>query len=277
MKLTKEVILAALSNITLPNEGKSIVESGAIKNVHIFGTDVELDVEIQIPTLQYKKRVEVDCIKAIHDHAFEKSKVKVNLIVNAPKKTIEIKGKKVDSGEITSIEEILESGARIQEAGIIKKLLPDLKSEVVDVGIIQRMTTNGQSTRFKAIVAAGNENGYLGIGQGKSKQMRIAIEKATNQAFLNINPIKMGCGSWECKCDQKHSVPFKVKGKGGSVTIEIIPAPRGLGLVAGGKIKRLLELAGLKDAWTTAKGSTPTMGSTSKAVLDCLRQTFSQG
>ena len=92
MKLTKEVILAALSNITLPNEGKSIVESGAIKNVHIFGTDVELFVEIQIPTLQYKKRVEVDCIKAIHDHAFEKSKVKVNLIVNAPKKTIEIKG-----------------------------------------------------------------------------------------------------------------------------------------------------------------------------------------
>ena len=92
MKLTKEVILAALSNITLPNEGKSIVESGAIKNVHIFGTDVELDVEIQIPTLQYKKMVEVDCIKAIHDHAFEKSKVKVNLIVNAPKKTVEIKG-----------------------------------------------------------------------------------------------------------------------------------------------------------------------------------------
>ena len=186
-------------------------------------------------------------------------------------------GKKVSSGEITSIEEIIELGLRIQEAGIIKKLLPDLKSEVVDVGIIQKMTSNGQSTRFKAIVATGNENGYLGIGQGKSKQMRIAIEKATNQAYLNVNPVKMGCGSWECRCDQKHSVPFRVKGKGGSVTIEIIPAPRGLGLVAGGKIKRLLELAGLKDAWTTAKGSTPTMNSTSKAILDCLRQTFSQG
>jgi ATP-binding protein involved in chromosome partitioning len=92
MKLTPQVILAALSNITLPNEGKSIVESGAIKNVQIFGTDVEIDVEIKIPTLQYKKRVEVDCIKAIHDHAFEKSKVKVNLIVNAPKKEVEIKG-----------------------------------------------------------------------------------------------------------------------------------------------------------------------------------------
>jgi small subunit ribosomal protein S5 len=188
-----------------------------------------------------------------------------------------ILGKKVATGEITSLEQVLESGARIQEAGIIKKLLPDLKSEVVDVGIIQKMTANGQSTRFKAIVAAGNQNGWLGIGQGKSKQMRIAIEKATSQAYLNVSPVKLGCGSWECRCDKKHSVPFKVRGRGGSVTVEIIPGPRGLGLVAGGKIKRLLELAGLKDAWTYSKGSTATMNSTSKAILQCLRQTFSQG
>jgi len=186
-------------------------------------------------------------------------------------------GKMVVSGEINSMEEILSKGLRIQEAGIVKKLLPDLKTEVIDVGIIQKMTPNGQSTRFKALVAAGNENGWLGIGMGKSKQMRIAIEKANNAAYLNVSPVKLGCGSWECRCDQKHSVPFKVKGKGGSVTIEILPAPRGLGLVAGGKIRNLLKMAGLKDAWTTAKGSTSTMNSTSKAVLNCLRQTFSQG
>jgi len=186
-------------------------------------------------------------------------------------------GRMVVAGEINSMEEILSKGLRIQEAGIVKKLLPDLKTEVIDVGIIQKMTPNGQSTRFKALVAAGNENGWLGIGMGKSKQMRIAIEKANNAAYLNVSPVKLGCGSWECRCDQKHSVPFKVKGKGGSVTIEILPAPRGLGLVAGRKIRNLLRLAGLKDAWTTAKGSTPTMNSTSKAVLNCLRQTFSQG
>ena len=186
-------------------------------------------------------------------------------------------GKRVVAGEINSMEEILSKGLRIQEAGIVKKLLPDLKTEVIDVGIIQKMTPNGQSTRFKALVAAGNENGWLGIGMGKSKQMRIAIEKANNAAYLSVSPVKLGCGSWECRCDQKHSVPFKVKGKGGSVTVEIIPAPRGLGLVAGPKIKNLLRMAGLKDAWTTAKGSTPTMNSTSKAVLECLRQTFSQG
>jgi len=186
-------------------------------------------------------------------------------------------GKRVISGEINSMEEILSQGLRIQEAGIVKKLLPDLKTEVIDVGIIQKMTANGQSTRFKALVAAGNENGWLGIGMGKSKQMRIAIEKANNAAYLSVSPVKLGCGSWECRCDQNHSVPFKVKGKGGSVTIEILPGPRGLGLVAGRKIKNLLKMAGLKDAWTTAKGSTPTMNSTSKAVLECLRQTFSQG
>jgi len=186
-------------------------------------------------------------------------------------------GKRVIAGEINSMEEILSKGLRIQEAGIVKKLLPDLKTEVIDVGIIQKMTPNGQSTRFKALVAAGNENGWLGIGMGKSKQMRIAIEKANNAAYLSVSPVKLGCGSWECRCDQNHSVPFKVKGKGGSVTIEILPAPRGLGLVAGRKIKNLLKMAGIKDAWTTAKGSTPTMNSTSKAVLECLRQTFSQG
>lgn len=92
MKLTKNLVLSALSNITLPNEGKNIVDSGAIKNIQIFGTDVELDVEIKVPTLQYKKRVEVDCIKAVHDYAFEKSRVKVNLIVNAPPSQNQIKG-----------------------------------------------------------------------------------------------------------------------------------------------------------------------------------------
>ena len=188
-----------------------------------------------------------------------------------------ILGKKVASGEITAMDEIYKKGFRIQEAGIIKKLLPDLKTEVIDVGLIQKMTPNGQSTRFKALVAAGNENGWLGIGLGKSKQMRIAIEKANNAAYLNVSPVKLGCGSWECRCDQKHSVPYKVKGKGGSVTIELLPGPRGLGLVAGGKIRNLLRLAGIKDAWTYTKGSTATMNSTSKALLECLRQTFSQG
>ncbi|HYZ96804.1 MAG TPA: 30S ribosomal protein S5, partial [Nitrososphaeraceae archaeon] len=65
--------------------------------------------------------------------------------------------------------------------------------------------------------------------------------------------------------------------KGGSVTIEVLPGPRGLGLVAGENIKTLLKLAGLKDAWTKSYGSTNTMASTTKAIFNALRSTFAAG
>ena len=68
MTLSKDQIEKALKNILLPDQDKNIVESNAIKNIQIFGNDIELDVEINNPTLQYKKRVEVDCIQAIHNY-----------------------------------------------------------------------------------------------------------------------------------------------------------------------------------------------------------------
>jgi small subunit ribosomal protein S5 len=183
----------------------------------------------------------------------------------------------VASGKINSMDEVYENGLRIQESEIIKRLLPDIRSQVVHVGIVQKQTDAGEMTRFNAIVAVGNEAGWFGIGKGKASQMRIAIDKATNTAFLNVIPVKRGCGSWECRCDQSHSIPFKVRGRGGSVTMEIIPGPRGLGLVAGEHIRSLLKLAGLTDAWTKSFGSTSTMSSTTKAIFDALRSTYSKG
>jgi small subunit ribosomal protein S5 len=186
-------------------------------------------------------------------------------------------GQQVLAGKITSMDQIYENGLRIQESEIVKHLLPDIKSQVVHVGIVQKQTDAGEMTRFNALVAVGNEAGWFGIGKGKASQMRLAIDKATNAAYLNVIPVKLGCGSWECKCTQLHSVPFKVRGKGGSVTLDIIPGPRGLGLVAGENIRNLLKLAGLKDAWTKTFGSTNTMSSTTKAVFDALRSTYKVG
>lgn len=186
-------------------------------------------------------------------------------------------GNQVLAGKITSMDQIYENGMRIQEAEIVKHLLPDMKSQVVHVGIVQKQTDAGEMTRFNALVAVGNEAGWFGIGKGKASQMRISIDKATNAAFLNVIPVKLGCGSWECKCNQLHSVPFKVRGRGGSVTIDIIPGPRGLGIVAGTNIKSLLKLAGLKDAWSKSFGSTNTMSSTTKAIFSALRSTYSVG
>ena len=132
-------------------------------------------------------------------------------------------------------------------------------------------------TRFDALVAVGNEGGWFGIGKGKAAQMRNAIDKATTASYLNVIPIKLGCGSWECLCNQLHSIPLLVTGKGGSVTLEILPGPRGLGLVAGEDIKKLLKLAGIKDAWTKSYGSTNTMASTTKAIFNALRSTYTAG
>jgi SSU ribosomal protein S5P len=186
-------------------------------------------------------------------------------------------GMLVVSKHITSLEQIFEQGYRLREPEIVKYLLPDLKSEVIHVGVVQKQTDAGELTRFSAIVACGDEQGWFGIGKGKAAQMRSAIDKATRDAMLNIIPVKLGCGSWECRCTMKHSVPFKVKGKGGSVRIEIIPGPRGLGLVAGSTITTMLRLAGLKDAWTRTFGSTSTMSSTAYAVYNALRNTYSLG
>ena len=86
MKITKEQLLKALSTFTLPGGGKDLVSTNAIRNIQIFGTEVLLDIVIDNPTLQYKKKVEVDCIKAIHQHVYEKADVKVNIIVEAPEK-----------------------------------------------------------------------------------------------------------------------------------------------------------------------------------------------
>jgi small subunit ribosomal protein S5 len=183
----------------------------------------------------------------------------------------------VAGGKINSIDQIYENGMRIQESEIVKKLLPEIKSQVVHVGIVQKQTDAGEMTRFNALVAVGNEAGWFGVGKGKAAQMRIAIDKATTAAYLNVIPVKLGCGSWECRCNQLHSIPFKVRGRGGSVTIEILPGPRGLGLVAGENIKSLLKLAGLKDAWTKSFGSTSTMASTIKAIFDALRSTYMSG
>lgn len=186
-------------------------------------------------------------------------------------------GMLVNDGKINSMDQVYENGLRIQEAEIVRHLLPDIKSQVVHVGIVQKQTDAGEMTRFNALVAVGNEAGWFGIGKGKASQMRIAIDKSTTAAYLNVIPVKLGCGSWECRCNQLHSVPFKVRGKGGSVAVEIIPGPRGLGLVAGENIKSLLKLAGLKDAWTKSFGSTSTMSSTTKAIFNALRSSYMTG
>ncbi len=86
MKLNKQDILKALETITVAGEGKNMVESGAVTNVITFGDEVIVDITITNPSLQAKKRTEVDILKTIHELVYEKAKITVNVKVDAPVK-----------------------------------------------------------------------------------------------------------------------------------------------------------------------------------------------
>ncbi|MBT5353702.1 MAG: Mrp/NBP35 family ATP-binding protein, partial [Flavobacteriales bacterium] len=96
MNISKKQIEDALSEVKVPEGDKSIWGSGIVKNIQIFGTEVILDLEINNPTLQYKKRIEVDCLKIIHNKVYEKAIIKVNFsVIQQEKKTNIIKGKEI--------------------------------------------------------------------------------------------------------------------------------------------------------------------------------------
>ncbi len=182
-------------------------------------------------------------------------------------------GKLVKEGQVTTMSEAIESGLPIREPQIVDALIPDIKDEVLDINMVQRMTDSGRRVKFRAAVIVGNGDGFIGLGEGKDVQVGIAIRKAIDNAKMNIISIKRGCGSWECGCGLGHTVPFEVTGSSGSVEVELKPAPRGLGLASGGTAKKVLEIAGIKDVWARAKGETRTTINFAKATFNALIKT----
>ncbi len=182
-------------------------------------------------------------------------------------------GKLVKEGQVTNMNEALESGLPIREYQIVDALIPEIRDEVLDINMVQRMTDSGRRVKFRATVIVGNGDGFIGIGEGKDVQVGIAIKKAIDTAKMNIKSIRRGCGSWECGCGLGHTVPFTVKGKAGSVTVELKPAPRGLGLASGGTAKKVLDIAGIKDVWARANGETRTTLNYARATYNALVRT----
>lgn len=182
-------------------------------------------------------------------------------------------GRMVKKGEIADMKDAFRSGLPLIEPEIIDVLLPDLEEEVIDISLVQRMHKSGRRVRFRATVAIGNKNGYVGLGKAVAKEVGPAIRKAIRVAKLNMTEVTKGCGSWECACGEEHSLPFEVTGRAGSVRVTIMPAPKGLGLATGEVSKKVLQLAGVKDVWSRASGQTKTTVNTAKATFDALRKT----
>ena len=95
MKLRKEDIRNALKKITVPGEGQNMIDSKAVTNIVTFGDEVVVDITINNPSLQARKKAEVEILKIIHKEVYEKAKIKINVTVNTPDKKPEIKGKPI--------------------------------------------------------------------------------------------------------------------------------------------------------------------------------------
>ncbi len=182
-------------------------------------------------------------------------------------------GKKVKAGDINSLDEIFNKGQKILEPQIVDSLAK-FEEVTIDVAKTTHVVRAGRKFSYRATVLIGNRAGYIGIGTGKAVERFPAIGKAVNDAKLNLKRIYLGAGSWEEQpTTEKHSIPFKVKGKCGGVQLVLWPAPKGTGLVVGKNVRVVLELAGVKDVWSKATGSSDTRLNFVRAGLDALEQT----
>jgi small subunit ribosomal protein S5 len=179
-------------------------------------------------------------------------------------------GRKVEDGEISDMKTALESGLPLKEPEIVDQLLPGLEDEVLDINMVQRMTDSGRRVKFRCIVTIGNRDGFVGYAEGRDDQVGGAIQKAIGIAKLNMIKVERGSGSWEDRSDKPHSLARKTQGKAGSVTVELIPAPLGLGLAASETVRHVLELAGVENAWTKSFGNTRTTLNLAKATYTAL-------
>ncbi|NHJ12562.1 MAG: 30S ribosomal protein S5 [Candidatus Thorarchaeota archaeon] len=183
-------------------------------------------------------------------------------------------GMLVKEGHVNSIEEIFHNNYVIREPEIIDVLVPDLRQEVVDVSMVQRQSDSGQQKSFRITVVVGNGEGIIGIGIGKAAEFVPAVRAAESRAKLNATILRRGCGSWECRCGEPHSIPFEAIGASGSVSVTLRPAPKGTGLVTADVGKIVLRIAGLKDVWSITKGRSRTSSNFAKAFVDALTRTY---
>ena len=96
MKITKEAVINALKKMSLPGEGENIVDRGVVSNIMIFDDQIDVDIQLQNPSLQARKKLEVSILKTIHENVYEKAKIKINIkVVSPPAEDKTIKGKPI--------------------------------------------------------------------------------------------------------------------------------------------------------------------------------------
>ena len=121
----------------------------------------------------------------------------------------------------------------------------DLKDKLVSVNRVAKTVKGGRNMRLAALVVVGDGNGHVGVGQGKAVEVPEAIRKATEDAKKHMITVSLN-GT---------TIPHAVVGKFGRGKVLLMPAPEGTGVIAGGPVRDVLEMVGVRDILTKSQGS----------------------
>ena len=138
----------------------------------------------------------------------------------------------------------------------------DLEDKVIDIKRVTKVVKGGRQFRFSATVVVGNRKGKVGIGVGKAKEMPDAVKKATQAASRNLINVEL---------IDNRTISHEIITKEGAVRVMLKPATEGTGVKAGGPVRDVLELAGVKDVLSKSLGSS-TKINMARATLRALEQ-----
>jgi len=142
-----------------------------------------------------------------------------------------------------------------------KREKPEFDQQILDLARVTRVTKGGKNLSFRACVVLGNHKGKVGFGVAKGKDVQIAVDKSVAQAKKNMIDVPI----------VKDTVPHPITLKFKAATVFLKPAPKGSGIIAGGPVRAMLELAGIPNVSAKIMGTTKNKISIVKAVFEALQ------
>lgn len=136
-----------------------------------------------------------------------------------------------------------------------------LKDQVISIRRVTKVVKGGKNLSFSALVAVGNENGQVGIGKGKAREVPVAIQKGVQDAKKRMIELPLA----------DTTIPHLVKGIHDAGAVVLRPASKGTGVIAGGAVRVIMELAGIKDILTKSLRSNNPV-SVARATMNALQQ-----